>query len=309
MRKLWVALTVLVFSLSLMFTYAQSQTTTQDIEHHDDHENNGSLQAGYVVITSSSTASNLVAFETFGMRDGLGTNQAGVLPSSLTTNAIMFVDTNGRLSKNLGVAIVNPNASPTNVTLTLRQSDGTQLGSITITVPAGQQTSRFVTEMFSNQPAVPKDLTGTLAITSTSPVSVIGLRFRGRNFSTLPVTNLSTPAPVPQIPAPASLALSTDEPDLVSKSVPLPPPSSGIGGPNAVLLPQFAAGGGWATEIVIANTGTTSMTVRVDLFKSDGTALKTTLNGTTASSFTNIVIPAGGVVVLAPRDEDGDDDF
>jgi hypothetical protein len=281
MRKLWVALTVLVFSFSTAFAFGQiPQTQTTEFEHDDDHD--GSVQAGYAVITSSSTSTNLVAFATFGMRFGLGTNQAGVLPASLTTNALLFVDINGRLGKNLGVAIVNPNASSTNVTLTLRKSDGTQLGSTTITVAALQQTSKFVTELFSGQPSIPRDLTGTLAITSTSPVSVIGLRFRWWNFSTLPVTNLSTPSPVPQIAA-------------------------GIGGPSSILLPQFVAGGGWGTEIVIVNTGTTSLTVRVDLFKPDGTALKATLNGTTASSFTDIVIPGGGVFVLAPHDDEDDD--
>ena len=85
--------------------------------------------------------------------------------------------------------------------------------------------------------------------------------------------------------------------------------ATGVGGNGAVLLPQFAAGGGWATEIVMANTGTSSLTVRVDLFKSDGTPLTATLNGETKSSFTNLTIPAGGVLILAPRDQHGDDDF
>jgi hypothetical protein len=280
MRKTWVALTVLVFSFSGMLAFGRQQAQITEFEHHDDRE--ATVQPGYAVITSSSTSTNLVAFATFGLRFGLGTNQAGVLPSSLTTNAILFVDINGRLGKNLGVAIVNPNASSTNVTMTLRKSDGTQLAATTITVAALQQTSKFVTELFSGQPSVPREFTGTLAITSTSPVSVIGLRFRWYNFSTLPVTNLSTPAPIPQI-------------------------SAGIGGPGAILLPQFVAGGGWGTEIVIVNTGTTSQAVRVDLFKPDGTALKATLNGTTASSFTDIVIPGGGVFVLAPHDDDDDD--
>jgi len=59
----------------------------------------------------------------------------------------------------------------------------------------------------------------------------------------------------------------------------------------------------------LMNTGTSSLTVRVDLFKSDGTPLSAALNGQTASSFTNLTIPAGGVLSLAPRNTDGDDDF
>jgi len=63
------------------------------------------------------------------------------------------------------------------------------------------------------------------------------------------------------------------------------------------------------TEVVIANTGTNSVTVRVDLFTQDGTPLTAALNGQTASSFTNLVIPAGGVLTMAPRNTNGDSDF
>src|SRR5262249_17806068 len=139
-------------------------------------------------------------------------------------------------------------------------------------VPSHQQMSKFVTELFPSPSTIPSNLTGTLAITSsgtsTLPVAVVGLRFRGRNFSTVPATNL----------APAS-----------------PSGSYGLVGPNAVILPQFAANGGWATEIVLINTGSTALTVRVDLYKQDGTPLTASLNGQTASSFTNLTIPANGV--------------
>src|SRR6266571_112318 len=92
---------------------------------------------------------------------------------------------------------------------------------------------------------MPADFTGTLALTSSGgPVSVVGLRFRGANFSTLPVTNLSTVAALPAL-------------------------ANGIGGAGAILLPQFVAGGRWATEIDIANVGATDVTVRLDLFKPD----------------------------------------
>jgi hypothetical protein len=254
----------------------------------DDHNDSAPVQSGYAVVTpvTGGGTAGLVVFETFGMRGGpAGTTQAGVLPPDLTTNALMFIDSSGRLSKNLGVAIVNPNGSSANITLTLRKSDGTQLGTTNFNVPSLHQTSKFVTELFSGQP-IPSDVEGTLDITSSGPaVSVIGLRFRGPNFSTLPVTNLA------------------------GNAGPLPMINANVGGAGAVLLPQFAAGGGWATEIIVVNPGSSSVTVRVDLFKPDGTPLSATLNGQTASSFTNLVIPAGGTITLAPRNPGGDDDF
>jgi hypothetical protein len=265
-------------------------------EGHDDHNDAAPVQSGYAVVTpitttTSSLTTGLVVFETFGLRNNAGNAaQAGVLPPSLTNHAILFVDSEGRLSKDLGVAIVNPNGSNANVNLTLRKGDGTQLATGTITVTPGQQMSEFVRQLFPSGTPIPSDFIGTLDIGSESAISVIGLRFRGRNFSTLPITNLS-PAPLPSITTMTGTGTAT------------------IGGANGVLLPQFAANGGWATEIVLTNTNSGGpLTVRVDLFKPNGAPFSTTLNGVNNSTFME-VIPANGVVVLAPRDIDGDDDF
>jgi len=284
--------TTLIVLFSAVLAVAQGGPDKSD--KSDDHNDRVPVQSGYaivtpVVATTSGTATGLVVFETFGMRGGQGgTTQAGVLPPDLTTSALMFVDSSGRLSKSLGVAIVNPNSSDAGVTLTLKKGDGTTAASTTLTVLSKHQTSKFINELFAGTPSVPSEITGTLAITSSGtgslPVSVIGLRFRGSNFSTLPATNLA-----PVSPAPAS--------------------ASALLGPGAVLLPQFAAGGGWATELVMVNSNSTPMNVRVDLFKPDGSPLTATLNGTSASSFTGLTIPANGVLTLAPRDSHGDDDF
>ena len=296
MQRLFVFLAVVLFSVTLTFA--------QGVQSDDDHHDNGPIQAGYAVVTPvvvttsvtsggmtttvTTSSSGLVVFETFGLRydGGASAIQAGVLPPDLTTNAMLFVDSEGRLGKNIGVAIVNPNSGNVNVNLTLLKGDGSTAATGMLNVPSHQQVSKMVTQLFAPGVTIPTDVTGTLLISSTSlPVSVIGLRFRGANFSTIPSTNLS------------------------SSTVTLPNITADAGGAGAILLPQFAAGGGWATELVLVNSGTGPMTVRVDLFKQDGTPLSTGLNGKTASSFIGINIPAGGVVVLAPRDPAGDDDF
>src|ERR1051325_10982901 len=100
---------------------------------HDDHDDRTPVQSGFAVVTpvvatTGGTATGLTVFETFGLRAGpFGTNQAGVLPPNLTTNSLLFINSSGRLSKNVGVAIVNPNDSSANVSLTLRKDDGTQV--------------------------------------------------------------------------------------------------------------------------------------------------------------------------------------
>ncbi len=249
----------------------------------DDPHAKDPIQVGYAVVTPS--ADGLLVFETFGEHRGNEMTQAGVLPSELTTRAVLFVNASGRLSRNLGVAIANPDPTKiAHITLTLRDDIGTVLATTPVTVPAGNQVAKMVTELFANQPAGPQDLTGTLEILSDIPVAAMGLRFRGQNFSTLPGKNLSGANPVPVI-------------------------SNSVGGSKAVILAQFATGGGWATEIVIANTSGSALTVRVDLFSDKGQPLVATLNGQSQSSFTGITVPPMGVVILAPKDANGDSDF
>jgi len=254
-------------------------------DHDDDDDRDSPVRTGYVIVTPTSVnKSGLVVFETFGRRKGYDTVQAGVLPSSMTTRAMLFVSTSGRLSRNLGAAIVNPASTPLQIQLDLRNADGTLLASRTLTLAAGSQIASFVTEMFTNVPSVPKDLTGTLTLSGNQPFAVVGLRFRGENFSTIPATSLNGPYEVPAIPG-------------------------GVGGPGSVILAHFAAGGGWGCELVLTNSSAQPITVRVDLFKPDGTPLAAKLNGQTLSSFTSFVFPGGGVVVLAPRNGSGDSDF
>ena len=133
-------------------------------------------------------------------------------------------------------------------------------------------------------PEVPRDFDGTLTITSNTPVAIVGLRFRGTKFSTIPITSLSPAVDLPQV-------------------------TPGAGGSAAVLLPQFAAEGRWASETVVLNNSTVPLTVRIDLFKQDGTPLTTTLNHQSGSSFQNLVVAPGGIIMFSPRNADGDSDF
>jgi hypothetical protein len=232
------------------------------------------VQVGYAVVTPASPiAAGLDVFETFVQTRSQDTLEVGVFPTNLITNALVPVDVSRSLLKTLGIAIGNPFNSAAIVTMTLRTSDGTQLTVGTITVPAHQQISKMVTEFFI---AIPSEFTGTMVISSTSPVSMVGLAFRGLNFSTIPLT------------------------DLAPTSILFPAISFGVGGLGAVLFPQFVTGGGWATEISIVNTTAGNLTVRLDLFAQDGTPLTVNLNSQTSSNFTNLVVPANGRLTVAP---------
>lgn len=269
MRRLVIVFGAILFCATALF----SQSATDKV------------LVGYAVVTPSTPiTTGLVAFETINQTRSGDTLQVGVFASDLTLNGLLPVDISKKSSKTLGVAIANPNPGAANLTLTLRKTDGTQLTSTTINVPARQQISKIVTELFptpspggfSAQTTIPDEFAGTLIINSTSPVSIVGLKFRGLNYSTIPLMDL-TPAnnPVPAI-------------------------IQGVGGIGAILFPQFVTGGVWGTEITLTNTTASNLTVRVDIFDQTGAPLPVKLNNQTLSSFTNLSVPANGLLTLAP---------
>jgi hypothetical protein len=54
----------------------------------------------------------------------------------------------------------------------------------------------------------------------------------------------------------------------------------------------------------MVNAGTTAVTGRIDFFSPDGSPAALKLNGSLKSTFT-YSIPAGGTLILAPRDPNG----
>src|SRR5262245_9458351 len=107
----------------------------------------GPIQSGYVIVTPSVSTPGFTVFESFGERRGTDLTQAGVLSADMTTNAILFVTSSGRLSRNLAVAIANPGATDANVTLTLRNDLGVVIATKNVTVKGKSQIAEFITEM------------------------------------------------------------------------------------------------------------------------------------------------------------------
>ena len=249
----------------------------------DDHDDSGPVEVGYAVLTPiSPTTGGLTVFETFGLKTGDDTLQTEVIPGALVTEATLFASTSDRLGRDLGVAFTNPGNGEARITLMLRRDDGILQWTQMLFLQPRHQTSSFVSQLFAG--LIPAEFSGTLAISSTVPVAILGLRFRGRTFSTEPLINPVSSGTLPVI-------------------------SAGVGGANAILLAHFVSGGGWASEIVIVNTNTTQSNVRVDFFKQDGSPMTVRLNGSARSTFFNLTFLARGVFTLAPRDSSGDSRF
>ena len=75
-------------------------------------------------------------------------------------------------------------------------------------------------------------------------------------------------------------------------------------GKTSAVFPQFAMGGGWATQLAFVNDSASVISGRFDIFDNSGNPMPVTLNGFNRSSYT-YSIPAGGTFVLAPRDANG----
>jgi len=252
----------------------------------------GKIKTGYLIITPDGTSAAPTVTFTYGsVSHGAVQSQAGVIPTTMATDASMFVEVIPSISRNFAVAITNPGNTVNAVTLTLRDENGFVLGSPTnVSIPAHYEVAKFVNELFGAD-VIATGLRGSLRMQSAAPFSVTGLRFNGAAFSTLPIAVTSG---VPGVPS-TTLVAGTEANS---------PAAGTVGGANAVIIPAFAIAGGWATQVAMVNNTNASLVGRIDVFDTSGNPMPVKMNGETRSTFT-YSIPVGGTFVLSPRDSNG----
>jgi len=196
----------------------------------------GTLRVGYAVVTPASGPLP-IGSGVFTSKSSVGiSSQAGVPNSPQTTMARLFVEVaSSPLSRNTGIAVVNPNAATATVNLGLAGLDGTALSGV-LTIPPNGHVAKFINELI---PSMPANFQGVLTLNSDVPVSPLTLRLtknqRGEDiFSTLPVVDLNNP--------------------------PL----------GALFLPQIVDGGGFLTQLILLNTSSSSAAAQIDFFNDAG---------------------------------------
>ena len=170
------------------------------------------VRSGYAVITPDSSTAPPRASLTYGVvRRGLVEAQAAIPPDPPLTEAVLPLNIVPGISRNVGVAVTNFSGTPASIVMTIRDEEGKTVGSpASLTVQFTHQFAKFVTELFP--PAVfGAAFRGTFNIRSSAPVSMVGLRFSGVEFSTIPLSSTASS-----------------------------PSSSG-----QIVFPQFAMGNGW----------------------------------------------------------------
>jgi hypothetical protein len=252
----------------------------------------GTIRTGYVIVTPYAGSLAPTATVMFGMvRQGAVQSQAAILPTAMTTETSLAAEFIGSIGRSTGLALANPGNSLNSLSLTLLNESGTVVGApVTLLLQPQQQLARFVGELFAPD-VVGSAFRGSVHVQSGTAFSALGLRFSGGGFTTLPIPVTNATVGVP----PRTL--------LATATADTPTPGT-AGGNTSLIFPQFAMGGGWATQITLVNLNPSSISGRVDIFDSSGNPMNVPLNGATKSTFSFFILP-NGTLTLAPRDTNG----
>jgi hypothetical protein len=252
-------------------------------------------RSGFAIVTLvSGNGAGLITTETLRNRIGDEVQQSAVSPAPLVTAASILVPVGPIEISTTAIAIANPSQGSGGVNLILTNDTGAVVLNTVFTLGPNGQFARFMNELFAAPPA---EFSTPLLLTMSSeiPVAVTAFTFRGADFTSIPLTSLSFPTPVPIQPLNPTTTNGTfggtgsnvpTTPTPVLTSTPTVTTTPTIGGTGAVVFSQIVFGGGWSTDIVIGNTSAGFQTIRIDFFSPDGVS---------TGSVTNVVIPSRGV--------------
>jgi hypothetical protein len=218
--------------------------------------------AGYATIQPSSGSTTAAGLAIFGFRqNNILITEAGVPATPLIQSGRIYAEVSG--SVNTGLAMANPNNQPAVVSFFFTDQNG-DFGQGNTTIPANGQIAAFLNQSPFNGGS---SVNGALTFNSSVPISAIALRGLTNEreeflITTLPVADLTASA-------------TTD----------------------TMVLPHFADGGGWTTEIILFNPTDNLLTGTVQFLDQGGGALGLSVNGQFNTTF-NYTIPARTSQVL-----------
>jgi hypothetical protein len=143
--------------------------------------NAGDLKQGWVSVT---VPIGVTGYGVFRQSVAGIPDQEAVVPLSPanTSNVPMIYDETNYIT---GVAIANPSGAATTVNITVTDNTGTVIGTATVDLPARNKTAVALRNLPGLSSVVGKQ--GTVRFSTTSgPVSVLGLRFKGSAFTSIP---------------------------------------------------------------------------------------------------------------------------
>jgi len=144
------------------------------------------FKGGYATLTCSSPVTAQILY-TYYSSSGQVLSEATVFSSPAATIGQLLADqTNG---SQLGIAIANHSGAMKTYIVFAETISGELAGKTTIQIPARSQVAKFLNELI---PTIPTNFTGAVFVFSDSEefedIFMIGLRYTGSAFSTIPVT-------------------------------------------------------------------------------------------------------------------------
>jgi hypothetical protein len=146
--------------------------------------NAGSLAQGYV---STVLPSGVVGYSIFRQSVPGIADQEAVVPLSLvgtSTATLIWDDT----VYTTAVAIANPTSNAETVTITVLDSSGTLIGSSSVSLPANGKTEAVLHALSGLTGMVGNRGSASFTVTPGGSITVLGLRFNGSAFTSIPVT-------------------------------------------------------------------------------------------------------------------------
>ena len=207
--------------------------------NHRSVRGESSLRAGYGVVTADTGASVPVGAALLSV-----TNSAGVLVSKAGIAGVEAVRSGRLLIDQIGmrtaIVLVNPNPVDATATLTLRDSNGSQIARQVQPLRARSQLAGYLTEIFSTNL---DSVRGSLTFESDQPLGTAALleTLNGRGESgyiACPVSSLDAGAPTP-----------------------------------GVFFPQLVAGDGYGTQLILTNPTGLAMRGQIRFRDQDGSTL------------------------------------
>jgi hypothetical protein len=206
---------------------------------------------GEIQPNNGSTTPSGVAI--FGFRqNNILLSEVGVPATPALSSGRIYAEIAGAVGA--GLAIANPNSSAATISFYFTDANGTPAGSGSTTIAANQQMAEFL-DQFPFKVYTTATFQGTFTFTSNVPVAVVALRgFTNERGDFL----MSTQPVIDTTIAPSSAT---------------------------AVVPHFADGGGWTTQVLLVNPTDTPMTGTVQFATPTGTAANVTIGGQTNSSF------------------------
>ena len=231
----------------------------------------GALGVGYARISATS-GTTPAGVEIFGYRsNNVLVSETGVPASPLITSGRIYAEVGGAV--NTGLAIANPNATAATITFFFTNSSGTDTASRTTTIAANNQLARFLDQ----DPWLGgTNIQGTFSFTSSVPVSVVALRgFTNEVRGDFLITTL------PVIDTAAAASTGTQ------------------------VLPHFYNGGGWTTQVILVNPGSTTLTGALQFVNPTGVPATLTIAGVSTNSPAYSVPPKSAQKIVLGGPETG----